>query len=267
VVDRYLVPEENFVKLRFRPAAASLLALAMVAGVAPAAVFAADPSPGDPTIQISVGDDAAGGSYLITFERAYSNTTVDGTPVYVYVPQGSLTSSAGVLGMDPTIDPNPSDAFVPCADRTVAEYTITQAQVNTLGNSLTNQIVRVDEEHYGEIGLADPADPDSDALVVLAYNAFDDFYYDCSQDSFTAGYFAPDFINQYGMNVIVTDTFEWADRVGPDHPDYEGVIAHELEHLLMEYSDSGELSWVDEGLADIAIFLNGWGDTNDSPIS
>ena len=39
---------------------------------------------------------------------------------------------------------------------------------------------------------------------------------------------------------------------------YEGVIAHELEHLLMNYSDPGELSWVDEGLADTAAFLNGY---------
>ena len=39
---------------------------------------------------------------------------------------------------------------------------------------------------------------------------------------------------------------------------YEGVIAHELEHLLMNYSDPGELSWVDEGLADLAAFLNGY---------
>ena len=39
---------------------------------------------------------------------------------------------------------------------------------------------------------------------------------------------------------------------------YEGVIAHELEHLLMNYSDPGEMSWVDEGLADLAAFLNGY---------
>jgi len=61
------------------------------------------------------------------------------------------------------------------------------------------------------------------------------------------------------MNVIVIDAFDWANRIGEDaeHPQlYEGVIAHELEHLLMNYSDSGEVSWVDEGLADLAIFLN-----------
>ena len=63
------------------------------------------------------------------------------------------------------------------------------------------------------------------------------------------------------MNVIVVDAFDWANRIGDDAavPNlYEGVIAHELEHLLMNYSDPGELSWVDEGLADLAIFLNGY---------
>ena len=249
-----------------RAAGSLLVAFALVAGLAPATVLAADPSPGDATIQISVGDDHAGGSYLITFERAYSNTTVDGTPVYVYVPQGSIGDSTGILGMDPDVDPNPADAFEPCLDRTADDYLVTQAQINTLGDELTNQIVRVDVEHYGPVGLADPSDPDSDALVVLAYNAFDDFYYDCSQNTYTAGYFAPDMIGQYGMNVIVTDTLDWASRVGGDDPVYEGVIAHELQHLLHHYSDTGELSWVDEGLADMAIFLNGWGDTNDSHI-
>ena len=65
------------------------------------------------------------------------------------------------------------------------------------------------------------------------------------------------------MNVIVVDAFDWANRIGEqtNNPDgrsdlYEGVIAHELEHLLMNYSDPGEVSWVDEGLADMAVFLN-----------
>ena len=57
------------------------------------------------------------------------------------------------------------------------------------------------------------------------------------------------------MNVIVIDAFDWANRVGPDDSDwrdddpsndrptlYEGVVAHELEHLLHNYSDPGELS-------------------------
>jgi hypothetical protein len=244
---------------------ASVFALSLFTVGAPAAL-AVDPSPGDATITIDVGDSAAGGSVVITFEKAYSNTTTDGTDVYVYVPEGSI-GNEDVFGMSPAIDPTPGDGFDPCPSKfDPGDYLITQAQIDQLGDELTDQIVRVDEEHYGPIGLADPTDPSSDALVVLAYNVFDDFFYDCAANTYTAGFFAPGFIDQYGMNVIVTDTFDWANRVGGSDPVYEGVIAHELEHLLMNYSDPGELSWVDEGLADIAIFYNGWGDTNDSHI-
>ncbi len=243
-----------------------LLALTLIAALAPATVNAADEVggvAGDPTLTLDVGDSAAGGEVLLTFERAYANTTVDGTPVYVYVPQGSI-GNEDVFGMSPALDPNPADAFAPCPSKFEAgDYLVTQDQINTLGDELTNQIVRVDEEHFGFVGSAGDS---GDAIVLLAYNVFDDFFYDCAADTYTAGFFAPNFIADYGMNVIVTDTFDWANRVGGADPVYEGVIAHELEHLLMNYSDPGELSWVDEGLADMAIFLNGWGDTNDSHI-
>ena len=100
---------------------------------------------------------------------------------------------------------------------------------------------------------------------MLVYNVQDESYYDCAVSTYTAGYFAPEYIDEAGMNVIVIDAFDWANRIGDQtgNPDgqtelYEGVIAHELEHLLMNYSDPGELSWVDEGLADLAVFLNGY---------
>ena len=92
---------------------------------------------------------------------------------------------------------------------------------------------------------------------MLVYNVQDETYYDCAVDTYTAGYFAPEYIDEAGMNVVVIDAYDWANRIGDDagrddSPTlYEGVIAHELEHLLMNYSDPGELSWVDEGLADI----------------
>lgn len=242
-----------------------LLALTMIGVFGPASALAADENgalAGAPLLTLDVGDSTAGGEVLLTFEKAYDNVTVDGTPVYIYVPQGSI-GNENVLGMSPAIDPTPGDAFEPCPSKFEAgDYLVNQDQINTLGDELTNQIVRVDEEHFGFVGDAG----DGDAIVLLAYNVFDDFFYNCDETTYTAGFFAPNFIADYGMNVIVTDTFDWANRVGGADPVYEGVIAHELEHLLMNYSDPGELSWVDEGLADMAIFFNGWGNTNDSHI-
>jgi hypothetical protein len=231
-------------------------------------------APGDDTITLPINDSEAGGTYEQDFTKVYSNTTPDGTPVYIYVPEGTLldgTAPTGVASLDPAFDPTPGDEFVPCADADAADYALTEAQIQYMGDQLANQIVAVDEEHFGLMDAADPDDPASDSLVMVVYNVQDASYYTCGEDSYTAGYFAPDFIESAGMNVIVIDAFDWANRVGPadsewndddpsnDQPTlYEGVIAHELEHLLHNYSDPGELSWVDEGLADFAVFLNGY---------
>ena len=240
------------------------LALTFTIGAATAAAQ----SPGDPTITVGVGDDVAGGETQVTFDLHFSGTTANGTPVYIYAPQDAVDNAdlTGVVGADPQIDRDPADEFTPCATNSADDFQISSDQITGLGNELVGSdadpgIVQVDTEHYGPIGLADPADPDSDALVVLAYNIVDGAYYDCDADQYTVGYFAPQFIDEDGMNVIVIDTENWDELVGnPDTTDLtiEGVIAHELQHLLHNYSDPGELSWVDEGLADFAIFLNGY---------
>jgi len=217
-------------------------------------------SAGDPTITLPINDSHAGGTYYQPFERAFAGETEDGTPVYIYVPTGAIGGAEGVHSMDPAFDHNPDDEFVPCADNPASDFLITQAQIDYLGSELESQIVAVDEAHFGPMDAADPADPASDSLVTVIYNVQDESYYDCAVTTYTAGYFAPDFIDSVGMNTIVIDAFDWVNRVGTDEEPglYEGVIAHELEHLLMNYSDSGELSWVDEGLADFAGFVNGY---------
>ncbi len=237
-----------------RAVLAGALGVSLLGAAAPAAM-ASSGSPGDDTIVITINDSHAGGSYDQVFEKVYAGTTTDGTDIYIYVPVGAVGDPT-VDSVDPSFDHNLADSFTPCADNTPDEFLMTQEQIDALGDELTNQIVAVDEAHFGEIGLADPADPNSDALVLLAYNVQDESYYDCSVTTYTAGYFAPEYIDDAGMNVIVIDSFDWANRVGEPTFLYEGVIAHELEHLLMNYSDPGELSWVDEGLADFAAFLN-----------
>ena len=229
--------------------------------------FAAHDGPGDANLVVPINDSEAGGTYPVDFELVFEDTTADGTPVYIYVPEGAVADES-VDWIDPSFDPNPNDDFTPCPSKFEAgDYTVTQEQIDLLGTELVKQdgIVEVDEAHFGPMGVADASDPTSDSLVVLIYNVQDAFYYDCEADTYTAGYFAPEYIATEGMNVIVIDAFDWANRIGDQtgNPDgqsqlYEGVIAHELEHLLMNYSDPGELSWVDEGLADFAAFLNGY---------
>ena len=49
---------------------------------------------------------------------------------------------------------------------------------------------------------------------MLVYNVQDESYYDCAVSTYTAGYFAPEYIDEAGMNVIVIDAFDWANRIG-----------------------------------------------------
>ena len=44
--------------------------------------------------------------------------------------------------------------------------------------------------------------------------------------------------------------------------DYYQVIAHELEHLIQSQTDTNEGSWVDEGLAELAAYVNGYEDVD-----
>ena len=171
-----------------RRMAAGVAGLALAAfGIVPVAAAHTVGEPGDPTMLVHINDSAAGGSYHQEFERAYAGTTPDGTPVYIYVPEGGIGGADGVDSLDPSFDHNPADDFTPCADNTDAEFLITQAQIDQLGAELSNHIVAVDEAHFGDIGTAVGEDgTSSDALVMLVYNVQDESYYDCSVTSYTA---------------------------------------------------------------------------------
>ena len=185
--------------IRRLTAGSAAAALAIVGFASPAMASHEDetgPSgaAGDERIVVPITDSEAGGTYFQPFVKVYDRDTPDGTPVFVYVPEGALDNPdpTGVHSLDPQWDPTPGDEYNTCADAQASDFAITSAQVKYLGDQLSQQIVRVDEEHYGPIGLADPADPDSKSLVTLVYNVQDEAYYDCEQDSYTAGYFAPE---------------------------------------------------------------------------
>lgn len=206
---------------------------------------------GDQTIELELNDSAAGGNFKLDFDKAYETTTSEGRLVYLYAPVGWQDSADAdadnpVTGLTQGWDPNEGDEFAVCLDGD--EHVITPDQVNELGSRIAD-IIEVDEAHFGPIGGDDP-------FVVLAYNVPDESFYDCDETTYTAGYFAPDLLTRYGINVVTIDSFQWSERLIDV---YAGTIAHEVEHLLHNYSDPGELSWVDEGLADFAQYVTGYG--------
>ena len=80
-----------------------------------------------------------GGPTTRSSSASTPSAATDGTPVYIYVPEGALGGAEGVDSLDPAFDHNPNDDFTPCADNSVDDYALTQAQIDQLGDELTSQ--------------------------------------------------------------------------------------------------------------------------------
>jgi immune inhibitor A len=126
--------------------------------------------------------------------------------------------------------------------------------------------------HDGSLGWLDTAVglPDnywfdaSGRQVVLVSNVRDDAYYDSTYPNYIAGFFSPSFEDYMDRNIMSIDAFDWADRTGPDGSRpflYEGVFAHEYQHLLHSDYDPDEESFINEGMSDYAMVLTGYGES------
>jgi Immune inhibitor A peptidase M6 len=122
---------------------------------------------------------------------------------------------------------------------------------------------------------------EGDNVVVLVDNVRDSNWYDMNnQNAFTyiAGFYYSVFDDYFNRTVMSIDAWDWLHRTGPGdlhEPSadpctsaparpflYEGVFAHEYQHLLHRYIDPDEVNWVNEGLSDFAEVLTGYADTS-----
>lgn len=96
--------------------------------------------------------------------------------------------------------------------------------------------------------------------AVLVDNIRDKNYYNASYPLYVAGYYAP-LVEQYSdRNVINIDSYGWDEVNATDRTvGYEGTLAHEYEHLIHNDLDGDETTWVDEGMADFAEYVTGYG--------
>jgi len=95
---------------------------------------------------------------------------------------------------------------------------------------------------------------DGSRAAIMVYNIRDEGYWGDSP-WYIAGYFASGLNDEIQMNCIFVDSYNWADRIGPDVERpflYEGTIAHEFEHLIHNDVDGNEDSFIDEGMASLA---------------
>ena len=115
---------------------------------------------------------------------------------------------------------------------------------------------------------------------MLVDNVRDDNYYASTTRqgfSYIAGFFSSQLNDFFDRNVMTIDAFDWLHRTGANPPNnpvpgnnctsaparpflYEGVFAHEYQHLLEHYEDGDEVNWINEGLSDWAQTLTGYVD-------
>jgi hypothetical protein len=201
-------------------------------------------------------------------------------------------------------DPISTNLYFPKGDcRNGARTRITDEQVQYLIDEYDNTILpaessafSVAQPHDGSNALLPtlpnvnlPADyfaGDGTNVVALIDNVRDANFYDRNNSknlAYTAGFFSGAFNVLVDRNVMTIDAWDWLHRTGASPPDepvpgnnctsaparpflYEGVFAHEYQHLLEFYEDVDEFPWVNEGLSDWAMYLTNYV-TPDVPIT
>jgi hypothetical protein len=227
-------------------------------------------------------DDAAGGYYRKRFTLRGRRDNIE---VWVASPV-PRTVLATAVGLD-----------FPAGDcRNGVRTTITDAQVTYLMQQFDENILPKESATFSVApdrdgshfvpGSVNPvegvtADPtgDGDDTVVLIDNVRDENFYDFNNaHSLTriAGFFSSGLNELFDRNIMTIDAYDWLHLTGADPPHepstdpclnaparpflYEGVFAHEYQHLLEYYENDAELSWVNEGLSDWAQTLTGYVD-------
>ena len=181
---------------------------------------------------------------------------------------------------------------------------ITDAQVNYLADQFENNIYPKESAEFSvppnrDGSLARRGQPgtafantggdnyyggDGQKIVILVDNVRDDNYNDLNNSqglSYIAGFFSSTINVNLDRNVMTVDSYDWPHRTTANPPNepvagnlctskparpflYEGVFAHEYQHLLEFYESPGEATWVNEGISDFAIALTGYVDPKTS---
>jgi hypothetical protein len=135
------------------------------------------------------------------------------------------------------------------------DQTILPEQVTYLGEEFDSRIWASDVAHFGWYDFRAPEEGmDGSRAAIMVYNIRDEGYWG-DAPFYIAGYFASGLNDEIQMNCIFVDSYNWADRIGPDVERpflYEGTIAHEFEHLIHNDVDGNEDSFIDEGMASLA---------------
>ncbi|QLH74780.1 MAG: immune inhibitor A [Methanomassiliicoccales archaeon] len=163
-----------------------------------------------------------------------------------------------------------------------SRFNISTDQVNYIMNEFDNNIYPKMSDFFGVPGdrngsaamLAEYFGPgwdyfnntDGGKVMIVIYNIRDENYYYPTYPYYVVGYFSSTLSDAYDRNIIHIDMWDWANRTGeqPSNPArsylYEATVAHEYQHLLHNWYDPQEESFVNEGCSDYAELVCGYGE-------
>ncbi|HEY7452056.1 MAG TPA: hypothetical protein VIA02_06000, partial [Candidatus Limnocylindria bacterium] len=221
-------------------------------------------------VQGLILDDFNGFYDFTTFEVAAIGEHIE---VWVQAPDPFYTEGLNFLDGDPR---NP--------------VVVTDEQIDYLVEQFDNVIFPLESEFWREpvfrngsnavlddlLGLPPDhyvSDDGEGRIVAMISNVRDESFYDPTFPNYIAGFFSPTINFYLDRNVITIDAYDWANRVGPNDSPwrpadgaendreflYEGVFAHEYQHLLHGDEDADEDTWLNEGLSDWTMWLVGYG--------
>lgn len=270
--------------------------LALLIAMLPTAVFAAPPPPNYKPVDVGPRLRELGSSdvtlHLDGFEDAYADASSSNSDQPQFYGEGDIITgiwyddTAGLYLADYEVRAIGehievwvmTDLDFPAGDPR-NPVVVTQDQIDYLVEEFDNNIYPNTEGYFGTSDFHDGSnatlpfdyyDPEGRTIAMIS-NIGDESYHDPTYPNYIAGFYWGSVFEPYlDRNVISIDAYDWANRVGPDvaRPHlYEGVFAHEYQHLLHDDYDSDEVNFVNEGLSMFTEFLVGYAAGNNDAYS
>jgi len=156
------------------------------------------------------------------------------------------------------------------ADPRNGKINVSQADVDYLLGEFDNNMYEKEisyfappKERKGDHGYNGWYKDDSGRTVILVDNIKDENYHIPGYTGgYVVGYFSSTISEFSDRNIMTIDGYDWVTRTRANAPSpflIEGTFAHEFQHLLHNDTDQAEATFVDEGLADFAQYVTGYG--------
>lgn len=95
----------------------------------------------------------------------------------------------------------------------------------------------------------------TERVILLIDNVRDENYFDPDYPLYVAGFFSPVYERYFDRNIVNIDTYNLSSDVEGAY----GTLAHEFQHLIHSDNDSDEVTWLNEGMSDLAEYIVGYG--------